>query len=60
MSQRQESAPTSSQTSEVLVLRTFHVDHAKWTRLGEVAQARGSNRSAALRALIDEALEEAA
>jgi hypothetical protein len=42
----------------VLVLRTFHVDHEKWTRFGEVARAHNSNRSAELRALIDRALEQ--
>lgn len=57
MSQRQEHAPTSGPTSGVLVLRTFHVDHDKWTRFGEAARAKNSSAAAELRGLIDEALE---
>lgn len=38
-------------------MRTFHVDHTKWDRLGEVARSRNTNRAAVLRELIDSALE---
>jgi hypothetical protein len=40
------------------VLRTFHVDHDKWARFGEVAQSRNSSRAAELRELIDHSLDE--
>lgn len=44
----------------MLVLRTFHVDHDKWTRFGEAARAKDSSAAAELRGLIDRALDEEA
>lgn len=35
------------------MLRTFHVDHDKWERFGEVTTAQGTSRAAELRKLID-------
>jgi hypothetical protein len=58
VTQRQDPTSASSQTSGVLVLRTFHVDHEKWDRFGEVARAKDSSRAAELRGLIDHALEQ--
>lgn len=58
MTQRQDPTETPSPLAGVLVLRTFHVDHAKWTRFGEQARAKDSSAAAELRGLIDYALEQ--
>jgi hypothetical protein len=42
----------------VFVLRTFHVDHAKWERFGALAESQGSSRAAELRKMIDRSLGE--